>query len=118
MSAPVHAELAAGRWRSFALVEQLAHVGSEVERAFRARDGGLTQRFDRAADRALELFDLTARDSRWSGPRRREILRAREYFCRVCFGDDAEADADAYLRRYFLQFATAARCGKRGGGPR
>jgi hypothetical protein len=113
MSAPVHADLAAGRWQSFTLVEQLANVGSEVERALRARERGLTQRFDRAVDRALELFDLTAIDARWSGPRRREILRAREYFCRVCFGGDVEADADAYLSRYFLQFATAARARRR-----
>jgi hypothetical protein len=91
------------------LVEQLAHVGSEVERTLRARDQSLTERYNRAADRALELFDLTAADDRWAGARRREILRAREYFCRVCFGDDAEVDAPAYLRRYFLQFATAAR---------
>lgn len=109
MSAPIHADLAAGRWHSFTLLEQLANVGSEVERALRARERGLTQRFDRAVDRALELFDLTAMDPRWSGPRRREILRAREYFCRVCFGDDAEPDAGDYLSRYFLQFATAAR---------
>lgn len=109
MSGPIHAELAAGRWRSFSLVEQMANVGSEVERALRARDAGLTQRFEGALGRALELFDLTARDDRWSGPRRREILRAREYFCRVCLDRDAESDGDAYLRRYFLQFATAAR---------
>jgi hypothetical protein len=113
MSAPVHSGLAAGRWRSLTLVEQLAHVGSEVERTLRARDQGLTDRFDRAADRALELFDLTATDDRWAGARRREILRAREYFCRVCFGDDAEVDAPDYLRRYFLQFATAARARSR-----
>jgi hypothetical protein len=91
------------------LVEQLAHVGSEVERTLRARERGLTERFNLATDRALELFDLTATDDRWAGARRKEILRAREYFCRVCFGDDSEADAPEYLRRYFLQFATAAR---------
>ena len=113
MSAPVHVGLAAGRWRSLTLLEQLAHVGSEVERALRARERGLTERFNLAADRALELFDLTAADDRWAGARRREILRAREYFCRVCFGEDAEADAPEYLRRYFLQFATAARAQSR-----
>jgi hypothetical protein len=112
MSSPIHADLAAGRWRTFALVEQLANVGSEVERALRARARGLPQRFDRAVDRALELFDLTAADDRWSGPRRREILRVREYFCQVCFGDDLDSDADAYLSRYFLQFAKAARARK------
>jgi hypothetical protein len=75
------------------LVEQLSQVGSEVERTLRARERSLTERFELAADRALELFDLTATDDRWAGASRKEILRAREYFCRVCFGDDAEADA-------------------------
>ncbi len=35
--------------------------------------------------RGLELFDLTAGDDRWRGHRRREILRAREEFCRLFF---------------------------------
>ena len=108
MSAPGHPGLAAGRWQSLTLVEQLAHVGSEVERALRAREQGLASRMEHAAVRALELFDLTAADDRWRGARRRETLRARDYFCRVCFGGDAESDAPDYLRRYFLQFAAAA----------
>jgi hypothetical protein len=59
-------------------VEQLGNVGSEV-------------------DRALELFDLSATDPRWTLPKRREILRARELFCRVLFDADAEADLAGYL---------------------
>lgn len=105
----LHTSLAAGRWQTLSLSEQLGNVGSEVERVLRAREQGQTERFNRALDRALELFDLTANDARWAGPRRREILRAREQFCRALFSDDAESDLADYLRRYFLQFATAAR---------
>jgi hypothetical protein len=107
--APAHASLAAGRWHTFTLVEQLGNVGSEVERALRAHDQGRPDRLEPALDRALELFDLTATDPRWSLPRRREILRAREQFCRVFFDADAEPDLAGYLRKYFLQFAVAAR---------
>jgi hypothetical protein len=78
-------------------LEQLANVGSEVDRAIRARAQGRHDRFERAFDRALELFDLTASDSRWTLPRRREILRAREQFCRVFFDDEAEPDLAGYL---------------------
>ena len=73
------------RWERFSLVEQLAHVGSEVERTMRAHSVGNTERFNNALGRALSLFDLTAADPRWAGHRRREVLRAREDFCRLFF---------------------------------
>ena len=107
--APAHASLAAGRWQTLSLSEQLGNVGSEVSRALRARDEGRHDRLESALDRALELFDLTAIDPRWGLARRREILRAREQFCRVFFDQAAEIDLPDYLRKYFLQFAVAAR---------
>jgi hypothetical protein len=109
MTTAQHGSLAAGRWQTFALVEQLANIGSEVERALRADMAGRTDRRDRALTRALELFDLTATDHRWRGPRRREVLRAREYVCRLFFDETLEADATEFLQSYFLQFANAAR---------
>lgn len=105
---PLHADTAA-RWSSFSLMEQLAHVGSEVERAIRAHEAGNRTRFDSALTRALELFDFTAADRRWRGPRLREILRAREEFCRLFFDEDVPPDSAVGLRRYFLAFAVAAR---------
>lgn len=104
-----HPSLAAGRWRTLSLLEQLGNVGSEVDRALRAHAQGRHDRFDRALDRALELFDLTAADPRWTLSQRREILRAREQFCRVFYDDTAEPDLASYLSKYFLQFAVAAR---------
>ncbi len=104
-----HSTLAAGRWRTLSLMEQLGNVGSEVERALRAHHQGRTSRFEHALDRALELFDLTANDPRWRGHRRREVLRAREQFCRVFFDEGVEAGLAEYLSKYFLQFAVAAR---------
>ena len=106
---PAHPSLAAGRWQSLSLMEQLANIGSEVDRAIRAHAQARQDRFVRAFDRALELFDLTASDSRWPLHRRREILRAREQFCRVFFDEAAEPDLAEYLAKYFLQFAVAAR---------
>jgi hypothetical protein len=106
-----HTDLAVGRWAALSLAEQLANVGSEVDRAVAAWEARRTDRFDRALARALELLDLTAGDARWRGPRRREILRAREEFCRLFFDDERGPGAVRTLRDYFLRFAYLARRG-------
>jgi hypothetical protein len=103
-------------WPRLTIVEQLAHVGSEVERAIRAHESGQHDRFAHALRRALELFDLTASDDRWRGPRRREILRAREEFCRLFYARDASSESARSLRKYFLAFAVAARRQRKSGG--
>jgi hypothetical protein len=105
-SPPAHHQL---NWQRFSIVEQLANVGSEVERAIRSHESGAQVRFDNALSRALDLFDQTASDPRWSLPRRREVLRAREEFCRLFFDPSVSEDAAPSLRRYFLAFAIAAR---------
>ena len=103
-----HAGVAA-RWGGLTVAEQLAHVGSEVERALRAHEARHDARRDLALARALELFDLTATDPRWRGPRRREILRAREEFCAQLLAEHPPACAASGLRKYFLAFAVLAR---------
>ena len=105
----IHTSLAAGRWAHLTIVEQLANVGSEIDRAIRALEAGRVERHVHARARALELLDLTASDPRWRGPRRREILRARECFCGMLFRDPADPSDAEFLRKYFLQFAVAAR---------
>jgi hypothetical protein len=107
--APLHASLATGRWAELSIVEQLANVGSEVERAICANEAGRIGRRDTAFARALELFDLTASDPRWHGPRRREILRLRECFCDTLLSEHLAPTDATFLRKYFLQLATAAR---------
>jgi len=105
----IHVGLAAGRWAALSLVEQLANVGAEVDRAVAAWEAQRPDRFDRALARALELFDLTAGDGRWGGPRRREILRAREEFCRLFFDEERPPDGVRTLRDYFLRLTLLAR---------
>ena len=105
----VHETLAGGRWRRLTILEQMGNIGSEVERAIRAHDAGRQDRFEHALERALELFDLTAADDRWRGARRREILRAREEFCRLFFDPEPPVGSAEGLKRYFLAFAIAAR---------
>lgn len=104
-----HKSLAAGRWHMLPISEQLGNVGSEVERAIRAWHSGNSSRFESAVARALELFDLTARDERWRGHRRREILRARAEFCALFWDKDVPPSSEEGLRKYFLYFAMRAR---------
>lgn len=103
-----HADLAAGRWATLTLSEQLANIGSEVGRAASAKAGGNTHRSMAALDRALELFDLTLADPRWAG-RRREICRAREVVCDSLVGDNVHGSSAGSLDAYFLAYARVAR---------
>ena len=104
-----HTELAAGRWTTLSLAEQLGNVGSEIDRTIAAREARRPERFESALARALELFDLTARDERWRGHRRREILRWREEFCGLFFLDGVPSGAARSLSEHFLRYAVLAR---------
>ena len=101
-----HQELAAGRWSTLSLAEQLGNVGSEVSRA-RAVQGN-AQRFSSAIARALELLDLTIADPRWR-TRLKEILRAREAIGDASLGGKEYGITVEDLDRYFYYFALAAR---------
>ena len=95
----MHRDLAAGRWHTKSLVEQMANVGSEVSRTIRALRQGNAERADHAMARVLALFDLTATDTRRRGALRREILRAQDLFCGLRYSD-APTDGNAeFLER-------------------
>jgi len=72
-----HESLASGRWRNLSLIEQLANIGSEVERALNWRAKGNLNYSQRALERALELISLTIEDPRHRR-RLKEITRLRE----------------------------------------
>jgi len=102
-----HAELAAGRWFRLSLVEQLANVGSEIERAIRWRGKGNVEYGGRAFERALELLDLTIADER-NRLRLRELTRLREALADYFWFDNRYGSTDESWRRYFHAFAYAA----------
>ena len=103
----VHKNSADGGWSRFSLMEQMGNIGSEVGRAAKWQ-GKDEKHFQGAADRALELFDLTLEDPRWKG-RRREIALAREVFVDAITGGKEYQSSLESLDRYFLPFALAAR---------
>ena len=95
-----HRDLAAGRWRSFPLVVQLAVVESEVERALAWRGRNNAEYSRLAFERALELLGLTIAD-----PRHRhrlvELTRLREALLDYFVGDNQFGSTERSWRSYF-----------------
>lgn len=106
-----HQELAAGRWRELTFAEQMANTGSEVERALNWKAKNQPAYFQKAAERALELMDLTL-ETAAGFSRRREIARAREALADYFFGENQFAATDRSWRNYFSPFSFAARRGR------
>lgn len=104
----MHRELAAGRWQTFPLHVQLAHVGSEVERALNWRLRGDTQTSLHAFERGLELLDLTIADPRWRR-RLKELCRVREVLVDFFVGTNTYESSSESLRAYFTPFTIRAR---------
>ena len=103
-----HKELAAGRWKELTLAEQMANIGSEVNRALNWREKGNTDYSLKAAARALELLDLSL-DCAGSYSRLRELARVREAIVDFFYGTNQFSSSDGLWRRYFDHFNFAAR---------
>lgn len=103
----IHKELARGRWNELSLCEQLANIGSEISRTARWQNKD-PELFQGAVFRALDLFELTLRDTRWRG-RWREIGRSREVFLDAISGGKEYKSSLPDLVRYFNQFAFCVR---------
>ncbi len=104
-----HTTMASGRWYTLSLMEQLGHIGSEVDRAAHWAKKGDRIHMLAAVDRALELIDLTVADPHLRSSARKEVLCAREVICDRFYGSNEYHTDDASLQRYFLQFALLAR---------
>lgn len=104
----IHKTLINGKWFQMTLNEQMANIGSEVERALKWREKGYREHGRSAFDRALELLDLTLSDKRYKFARIKEIARVRELLCEYLEGDFDIAD-DGFWKRYFNPFYYAAR---------
>lgn len=102
-----HKNLAAGKWYTLSLMEQMANIGSEISRAahWQNKDKEL---FKSATDRAFELLDFTIQDNRWRN-RLKEIVRIREILADAILGGHEYKSSFESLDRYFFYFALAAR---------
>ena len=103
-----HQGLALGRWNQLPFGEQMANVGSEVGRAlnWRAKNNDVYCR--QAAERAIELMDLTLGGAK-SFPRLKELARVRESLVDYFFGSNEYGSTETLLRNYFSHFTFVAR---------
>jgi hypothetical protein len=105
---PQHQSLAAGRWKEFSFLEQMANIGSEVGRALNWRAKNNNAFSQKALERSLELLDLTLENA-GSYPRRRELARVREALVDFFWGSNEFHSTEALWKKYFLHFNFAAR---------
>lgn len=99
-----HRNLAKKGWRKLSFFEQMANIGSEIERTINWREKN-PEYSKMAFERALELIDLTINDKKnHKRGRLKELLRAREvlidYFC----FDNIYQSTDKSWQNYFLAF--------------
>ena len=103
-----HKELAAGRWLQMPFAEQMANIGSEIERALAWRAKNDPDYAQRAFERALELMDLTLASAQGFA-RLKELARVREAMVDYFAGTNQFGSTEALWRGYFLPFTYAAR---------
>lgn len=103
-----HKQLAAGRWGQLSFLEQMANIGSEVERALNWQAKNNSAYSQKASSRALELTDLTL-EAVDTFPRRKELARLREALVDYFFGENEFRSTEASWRKYFFHFTYAAR---------
>jgi len=103
-----HKGLADGRWGKLSLAEQMANIGSEVERALNWKSKDNVAYSQKAFERALELIDLTLeKTKKW--PRLKEIARLREATVDYFAGTNQFRSTERLWRNYFSPFTYAAR---------
>lgn len=102
-----HKKMASGNWSNLSLSEQMANVGSEVERAINWKNKGNSIYSQKAFERALELLDLTISCSNKSSLK--ELTRTREVLVDYFIGDNQYSSSDDLWRKYFHAFNYNAR---------
>ncbi len=104
----IHADLANGRFSQMSFCEQMANIGSEVERALNWKQRKNIEYTKKAFDRAHDLIAITI-----SGltdiHRLRELSRVREALNDYFIGDNQYQSTSASWRKYFMHFAYAVR---------
>lgn len=103
-----HKELADGRWKNMSFCEQMANVGSEVERALNWREKNNLQYSQKALDRALELLDLTIANVQQK-TYLKELTRIRETLLDFFVGENFYKWDSVSIKKFFYYFGLNAR---------
>ncbi len=106
-----HKQLAGGRWLELTFFEQMANIGSEVERTISWKNKN-NQEYSRLAFfRSLELLDFTINDQR-NLHRLKELLRLRETLNDYFYFENIYKSTDKSWQSYFYPFFWASRRNK------
>ncbi len=98
-----HKQLAESGWQKLSCVEQLANIGSEVERTIKWKQKGNKELSDNAFARALELLSLSIDDQN-NKNRLKELTRLYEILVDYFAGDNLYKSSDELWRKYFYGF--------------
>jgi hypothetical protein len=104
-------------WKNLSFPEQMANIGSEVERAIKWKEKNNQKFSQKAFFRALELFDLTLQNIPTSNiqsnnnslPKITEISRSKETFADFFIGENIYNSTKENWQKYFKQFNYLAR---------
>ncbi|MBR6002385.1 MAG: hypothetical protein IK045_05945 [Bacteroidales bacterium] len=109
-----HQALENGRWAELTFPQQMANIGSETSRIYKALEAGKEARAESAFARFQELVDLTIKYGRIdASPILRsamleELCRLREFYCKA-FIERNLVELAAY-NRYLDHFALCKGC--------
>lgn len=99
----IHKDLTEERWYQCSIVEQMANIGCDVDRAIRWRNKGELEDSRCAFDRALELLEYTITDpknrKRWS-----ELCPLKEILIDYFVHDNKHNSTDEWFQNYFFNF--------------
>lgn len=102
-----HKDLTTERWNKLSIFDQMANIGSEVNRSINWKNKNNQEYKIKAFERALELFDLTISDPK-NKKQVQEIYRARELFCDYIIGVNLYKSRDKQWQKYFYYFNLAS----------
>ena len=104
-----HQVLENGRWAQLTFPQQMANIGSETSRIYRALEAGKDSRAESAFVRFQELIDLTIKYGRSDASQMlrsamlEELCRFRELYCKAYLERDLSELAS--FNRYLDKFA-------------
>jgi hypothetical protein len=104
----IHKDLNPQHWFSFSLIEQLANVGTDVERVIFWRNNNNPEYSQKAFERVLELLYMTIEDPKNRGASLKELTRMREVLVDYFMYDNEYGSTDALWQSYFFAFNYAA----------
>lgn len=96
-------------WQELSIYEQMANVGSEVQRLFTWQERGKPEMATRAAERAVDLVEKTMADQK-NQRYRKELQKLKQLIVEFS-GQSGEAPntRPATLKKYFLSYGLAVR---------